>query len=464
MSSSVSPINSLSSYSGQYFSGMSNYSQDLNNAISRELQIASLPIQLLQNNVNTLNSQSSELQTLSGDFAAVQSAISGLSSAAGNLLSASVANYNVATATVGSNANAGSYSLEVDNLGSYSDALSLDALTKVTDPTKQSISTGKSYTLTVAGQQIHPSIVPQGSSLNALAQAINGANAGVQATVLEVGSSTAPDYRLSLQSAQYGDVSMQLFDGTQNLLAASGPAGQPVQYTVNGKAVSSGSRTVTLAEGLTVNLTGTDVGAPTTVTVAPNAAGMGYALQSFVSAYNATITELNKNMGQSGGPLAGQSIVYELTNSLQGLANYASGGSQIPSLAALGVNFSDTTGQLSFDQNVFDSATSAQPAAAVAFLGSPTGGGFLQAATNALSSISDPVSGSLTGDVTTTQSSITKTNTQITTQEAQVTQLQTNLTNQMSAADAMIYSMQQQSTYFQQMFTAEQDAEMAGMA
>ncbi|HTQ54193.1 MAG TPA: flagellar filament capping protein FliD [Bryobacteraceae bacterium] len=464
MSSSVSPISSLSAYSGLYFSGMSNYSQDLNNAISREVQIASLPIQQLQNNVNALSSQASELQTLQSDLSAVQSAVSGIGTAAGSLLSATLSNYSVANATVASNASAGSYSLEVDNLGSYSNALSIDGLPTVTDPGSQSISTSGSYTLTVNGQTIQPAIQPQGDTLNALAQAINNANAGVQATVVNVGNNTAPDYRLSLESDTYGDVSMQLNDGSRDLLAATGDPGQPVQYIVNGKSIQSDTRSITLAQGLTMTLTGTNVDAPATVTVAPNTSSIGNALRSFISAYNTAVTEINKNLGQGGGALAGQSIVYELMNTLQGLANFTVGGSQIPSLAALGVNFNDTTGQLSFDQDTFNSATSGQVDALTAFLGSATGGGFLQTATSAMTSLLDPDSGILTGDISSVQSSITSTDQQISTEQDQVNQLQTNLINQMSAADALIYSMQQQATYFQQMFLAQQAAETAGLA
>ncbi|MGA2134224.1 MAG: flagellar filament capping protein FliD [Bryobacteraceae bacterium] len=463
MSTSASPISSLSSYSGEYFNGMSNYSQDLNNEISREVQIASLPIQQLQNNVSTMTSQQTELQTLNSDVEGVQSAISSLSGAAGSLLAATVADASVATATVSSGALAGSYTLEVDNLGSYSDALSVDGLPTVTDPTSQSISASTSYTLTVNGQTIQPPIQPAGSSLDDLAAAINSANAGVQAVVVDVGSNASPDYRLSLQSDQFGAVSMQLNDGRGNLLEASGSSGQPVQYSVDGKAIESNSDTITLAPGVSVNLTGTNVGSPTTITVAPDASGVGNALQSFVTAYNAAVTELDKNVGQGGGALAGQSIVYELLNTLQGLANYTPGGSQIPSLAALGVSFDDTTGQLSFDQSTFDTATSGESAALASFLGSATGGGFLETATNSLTGLVDPTTGILSGELTTVQSSITSTNQQISDEQAQVSQLQTNLTNQMSAADAMIYSLQQQDSYFQQMFAAQQASETAGL-
>jgi flagellar hook-associated protein 2 len=447
---------------------MSSYSQDLNNAISQEVQIASLPIQLLQNDVNDLTNQSNELQTLDTDFGSVQSAVSGLASAAGNMLAANVADPSVATATLGKGATAGSYSLQVTNLGSYSDALSVDpssanGLPTVTDPTANNISASGSYTLTVTVGSAAPtttSISYSGGNLDGLAQAINDANAGVQATVVNVGSSSAPDYRLSLQSDRLGPVTMQLNDGNQNLLAASGSGGALAQYAINGKQVQSDSDTVTLAPGLTIQLTGTDASAATTVTVAADASGIGSALQSFVSTYNSAITELGKNRGQSGGALAGESIVYELTDELQGLANYSNGDGAINSLATLGVTFNDTTGQLSFDQSAFDSATSGQTDALAQFLGSATGGGFLETATNTMTGLLDPTSGVLTQEIGTIQSNITSTNTQIADEENQVSQLQTNLTQQMSAADAMIYELQQQATQVQGIFTAEQDSEI----
>ena len=456
--SSIPSAVSGSSANTTYFNGMSNYSASLNNEISQEVEIASLPIDLLDNDVTTLTNQSTELGTLNSDVGSVQSAIAGLASAAGNTLSAGVSDSS-ATATLGSGATAGTYTLAVTNLGSYSAALSDDGLTTVTDPTSQNISASGSYTLTVNGATTP--ITLAATNLNGLAQAINTADADVQATVVNVGSNSAPDYRLSLQSNQLGPVTMQLSDGTQPLLEASGAAGTPAQYTIDGKAISSNSDTVTLAPGLTAQLTATN-SSPATITVAANPTGIGNAFQSFVSSYNSAITELGKNIGQSGGALAGDSIVYQLIDTLQGLANYTSGSSNISSMAALGLTFNDTTGQLSFDQSTFDSATSGQTDALTAFLGSATGGGFLETATNALAGIEAPTTGTLSTEISSIQADITSTNSQITSETAQVSQLQANLTQQMSAADSLIYEMQQQSTQIDGIFTAEQDSEMAG--
>lgn len=446
------------STSASIFMGTSTYSQDLQNVISREVAIASLPITQLQNNVSQLTGQSSELQTLSSRFSVLQSAISNLFTVAGQMLSVTSSNSSAVQATLGSGALAGSYAITVDNLGSYSNAFSLDGLAAtVTDPSSQSISTSGSYTLTV-GTAGPITIQPSGSNLNALVQAINNANAGVHATVVNVGGSAAPDYRLSLQSDQLGDVSMQLNDGNQDLLGSAGDPGQQAQYTINGKAVQSGSRSVTLAPGLTVDLNGTTAGVPATITVAPDNTAAGNALSAFATAYNAAADEINHNRGQGGGALAGQSIVSTLSNSLHSLTSYTSGSGAISSLISLGLTFDGTTGHLSFDAGAFDAATSGQLDALTQFLGTPDSGGFLQMATNTLSGIEDATSGSLTLAISSTLSEIGNVNQQISDKQDRVNLLQENLTKQMAAADALIAGLQQQATYFNNMFTAMQIA------
>ena len=477
---------SLSSQSGSstptnYFNGMSTYASSLNNAISQAVEMASFPIELLQNDVTSLTGQSQELSSLSGDVTNVQSAISTLASDAGNMLSASVSDGS-ATVTVGSGASANSYTLQVAKLGSYSDALSVvpttaNGLATVSDPAAQNISTSQNYTLTVTNSDSTPPVTTNtpipysGGNLNGLVQAINNANSGVQAAVVNVGTNNVPNYVLSLQSDGLGSVTMQLNDGPgdsanpggtgTNLLTPSGSGGTQAEYYIDGQQVFSETDTVTLAPGVTAQLQNTNTN-PATVRVAANPATIGNDLQSFVSAYNTAMTELGNNRGQGTGALAGQSIVYQVTDALQSLANYATGDGAVNSLATLGLTFSDTTGQLSFDQSTFDSATSGQSAALTQFLGSATGGGFLQTATNTMTGMLNPSTGTLTQEVSSITANITSTNSQIASKQAAVTLLQGNLTTQMAAADSMIYELQQQSTEISGIFTAEQDAEMAG--
>src|SRR5207247_6482351 len=95
--------------------------------------------------------------------------------------------------------------------GSSSTSISADGMPTVTDPAIQSISASSTFTLTIGG--VPQTITPAANNLNALAAAINAAGASVQATIVNVGPPTAPDYRLSLQSNTLGNVSLQLNDG-----------------------------------------------------------------------------------------------------------------------------------------------------------------------------------------------------------------------------------------------------------
>jgi len=95
----------------------------------------------------------------------------------------------------------------------------------------------------------------------------------------------------------------------------------------------------------------------------------------------------------------------------------------------------------------------------IAFLGSAKGGGFLQAATNALNNIETPNTGLLKTAESALRSQVNSLGNTITQKQAAVSQLQTNLTNQMAKADAAIDSMQQQYAYMNSVYLAEQTAD-----
>ncbi len=430
--------------------GLSNYSQDLQNEVNREISLAELPTQELQNETTTLTSQATELSTLSGNFQSLQSAVSTLNADSQGILAASVSNSNVLSATAGTGALAGSYTVKVTQAGAYASAMST---TGVSDPTSQSISSASSFTLSVGG--VDTTITPSSNTLNALVSAINAnSSAGVQATVVNVGSSSSPNYELSLQNTSFGDspISLTATGSSTNLLSPL-TTGQDVQYQVNGSPstpISSTSSTVTLSTGLTVNLLGTGT---STVTVAPSTISLSNDLSSFVTAFNNASDELTKNIGKNGGALGGNSIVYTLQQALNSIGNYTGTNSGLTSLSQLGLTF-DTSGHLNFDPSVLAGASTSQVDNIVSFLGNATSGGFLQFATNTLSGIEDSTTGVLTNDITQTNNSITSDNQLISQQQAQLTQMQTNLQAQMSKADSTIASLESQQSFYGSLFYA----------
>jgi flagellar hook-associated protein 2 len=446
------------------FNGTSQYAADLQQAITQAVTIASIPLSELENNVSSLQSQSSEVSTLQSDFTALQTAVQSLSSTSGsNSLSGKVSDDTVATVSVdGSTAVApGTYSLNVISAGSPTSTLSAVGLTIVTDPSTGSISSSNTFTLSVGGSTFQVS--PATNTLNALAEAINSAGLGVSATVVNIGPSSAPDYRLSLQSTTLGDENIQLNDGTQNLLTILAH-GAAATYQVDGQPappsapISSSTSTVTLAPGVTANLVGTG---ETTVTVAPDSSGAANALSAFATAYNSALAELDNNHGTAGGALTGQSITFELEQALRNLTQFTGGSGSVQNLSNLGLTFSQS-GQLSFDQATFDNAASTDPNDVASFLGTATSGGFLENATNVLTELTNTSTGLFAATNNSYQSQITSDNQQITDQEARITTMQNNLTAQMAQADTLIATLESQVNYYTNYFTDTRNAISSG--
>ncbi|HEY1757521.1 MAG TPA: flagellar filament capping protein FliD [Bryobacteraceae bacterium] len=441
------------------FNGTSTYASDLQQEITHAVTIASLPLNALDANLSLLQSQSSELNTLQGDFGSLLTAVQSLDQANnGGSLTASVSDNTVATATLDSAAaiSGGTYSLDVTKAGSPTTTLSSSTLPTVADPSVGSISSSSSFTLTVGTTPY--TITPSADTLDALVQAINSSGASANATLVNIGSPSAPDYRLSVQSSALGAIGITLTDGPQDLLGTP-TTGIPAQYQVNGQPttpISSDSDTVTLAPGLTVNLL-----APgnTTITVASNSSSAANALSSFAAAYNTASSELSTSRGTRGGALTGQSIIFSLEESLRNLTSYSGGSGSVQNLTDLGITFNQS-GQLTFDQAQFSTVAATDPDAVAAFLGSAESGtGFLNAATNILNSLGNATNGVFEASESTTQQQITNDNAQIASVQAQVTQVQNQITAQMSAADSLIASLQSQSTYFTNYFTAEQEVQ-----
>jgi flagellar hook-associated protein 2 len=443
------------------FTGTSQFSAQLQQALQTAITAASEPLTQMQTDLTTLQSQQGELNTLSTDFTSLQTAVASVAAAAGaSSYSAALSNASVASVSLTGTPEVGSLSLHVTNMGTSDTSMSSNGLTTVTDPTKGNISNATSYSLTV-GPSYSTTITPSGTSLSDLADAINQSGAPVEAMVVNIGSSASADYRLFVQGTQFGDQAIQLTasNGTQegnSLFTLGGTPGADATYQINGEPsipISTSSSTVTLASGVTATLQ--SVGT-TTINITRSTSALTSALSNLAAAYNTAVTDLNKNHGQSGGALTGDSTVNSLSQTLQNMMNYSTGSpgsSGYTSLAGLGFSFSDT-GVLSFDPTTIENASSSQLSQLFSFLGSTTGSGFLETATNAMTSVLDPSTGYLTGDITQVGTNIAAQNTKISNEQSQISTLQTTLTAQMTAADASISSMEQQLMYMQNLFSA----------
>ena len=197
------------------FTGSSQFSTDFQNSIKRAVDMASLPITLMTKDVTTLQSQSDTLDTINTKFAALQTAVKGMSDAmSGSSFQADISNTAVVSATLGDTALEGTYSIDVQNIGAYA--------VSMTPSNWDGVSTAKhTYQLWVGDMTDSKNridIAPDNDSAATVAAAINAkASDKVRATVVNVGSVSSPDYRISLQSTTLGATPIQLVDPSHAL-------------------------------------------------------------------------------------------------------------------------------------------------------------------------------------------------------------------------------------------------------
>ncbi|MBS0339487.1 MAG: flagellar filament capping protein FliD, partial [Proteobacteria bacterium] len=194
------------------------------------------------------------------------------------------------------------------------------------------------------------------NTLTGIRDAINAADAGVTASIVNDGSGTP--FRLVLLSKETGAASSMRIsvDGDaalQNLLG-NDPAGtqnlqqtlaaQDAKLTVNGIAVSSGTNTVKEAiQGTTLTLVQTGT---TGLSMKANTAAMKTAINDFVKAYNAlqstakSLTAYDADT-KTGAALMGDSTTRNLMNRVRQVLTspQASGTNEVKVLNEIGVAF-----------------------------------------------------------------------------------------------------------------------------
>jgi flagellar hook-associated protein 2 len=434
------------------FNGQSTYSADFQQIIDRAVQTQSIPLAQMTDQQNTDQTALTTLQYLVTDVQQLQSAISALAtSVTSSALTPTISNSSAVSVALDSSATAASYQLEIDSLGSATQTISTGSPKVVSDPASQDLSTTSSYTLTVNGAV--NTITPQSNTLSGLVSAINdNSTLGVTASVVNVGSSSAPDYRLALQANQLGNVSISLSDGTENLMQTLS-TGSPALYKVDGlnQQISSNSDTVQLAPGVTATLLGTTpAGSPATISVGASTTNAQTALQQFATAYNNVVAAFATQHGQTDGALSGSSILLVAQQALESINGYKTQSGSIGYLSAVGLDL-NTQGQLTFNQSEFQSSVGSNFTALSNFVGD-TQSGFIEAANNAIANLIDPSYGGLIVQENAVNKDLATLSSKITDQTNQINLFQQNLAKQLSASDALISVLQSQNTFFQGLF------------
>jgi flagellar hook-associated protein 2 len=384
---------------------------NVNSIVSQLMSVEQQPLTALQ------TAQTGYQADLSA-WGTVQSAISSLQTAAQALddpnqlqsLSASVGDTSQMSASVNSQAVAGSYSIAVNTLAQsqqlissgFANTTSIVGTGTLTFNFGTYNSTANTFTPNATAAAPSVTIDSSDDTLQGVANAVNAAGIGVTATIVNDGSSsgnhlvftsTATGTSNSMQitvadsdgnNTDSSGLSQLAYDPTaavgsgQNLSQTQ--AAQDATLSIDGIAVTKPSNTITDAiQGVTLNLTKAAPSTPTTLTVASDSSGITTALNNFVSAYNS----LNTTMAgltaydastNTAGLLLGDPTAGALEDRIQSVLAQALPSGTLTTLEQVGLGV-NSDGSLSLDTSTLNAAVAANPNAIVplfAAVGTPS--------------------------------------------------------------------------------------------
>ena len=389
---------------------------DVNGIVSQLMAVERQPLALLNQREADFQAKLSAYGTLKGAVSAFQTAMQGLADPAKfQAATVSVADTSILTATTNTKGEAvpGSYSVEVQQLAqqqkirsegfaSTNSTVGSGTLTIQYGTYDNGLNT---FTLNNAKPAQTITIDPSNNTLSGVRDAINAANIGVNATIINDGSSnllvlTAKDTGAanSIKITTSDDDGVDL-DNTglsqlafdPSATAGSGKnltqvqAAQDAKLQIDGIAISKSSNAITDAiEGVTLNLLKNNLGSSTILDVTRNAAGVKASVETFVKSYNAvnqTLADLStyNTVAKKGGVLQGDSAAMSIQRWLRSTVSAATGSTSgaagnFTSLSQIGVAF-QKDGSLALDSTRLQTAMDAgfdQIASLFAASGKPT--------------------------------------------------------------------------------------------
>ena len=334
----------------------------------------------LTNQQSSLDSQVSAYGTFASALDTLKLALPPLEDAsqlAG--FAATVADKTIATATTTSDAVAGQYSLQVNNLATSATLTSQPVLAGTAAP----VGTG-TLTIAVGGASTAITIDSTNNSLAGIAAAINSAsnNPGVTASII----TSTTGSRLVLAGTATGaanaiTVTPSGGDGGLSSLAFTQTrAAQDASFSINGFAATSASNVVSSAiTGVTLNLQqASAANTPTTLTISPDTSSAQASIDKFVTALNGVLSSIQTLTGfdpstNTAGPLNGNATLEAFQNQLQSILGQVTNGSGgVKSLTDLGIT-AGTDGTYATDDTKLGNALSGSLASIGNLLGGATG-------------------------------------------------------------------------------------------
>lgn len=356
---------------------------DINSLVTQLMRAERQPLDALNTKKSQTNQKISAFGQIKSAISSLQSALSSLKSgSAFDVFKAASSDSKIASATANSNAAAGAYDITVTKLAKSRVEGTTSGLF---DQSTDAISTTGTLTFTVGSKSFSVNVTNT-DTLESVRDTINSATydddanpatpdktqALVQASVVNVGTSSSPDYKLIFTSTGKGSDGAVSIGGTSAAALGLGDyvTSDPdltstlntsliqrendTQATINGVNITRSSNTIDdVIAGATITLSSTG---STTIGVSRDTDAIAAKVNDFISAYNklrSTITDLRKKGGTLEADSSALSVVSDLQSTFNAPANIA--GTNFKWLAEVGISF-QKDGSLALDSTKFTDA------------------------------------------------------------------------------------------------------------
>ncbi|MCP1104432.1 flagellar filament capping protein FliD [Serratia nevei] len=283
----------------------------------------------------------------------------------------------------------GNYVVEVKNLAQAQTLTTQAPISEQTAKLGTDGATDRSLTIT-AGNPPKETKIPLSddqTSLVELRDAINGAKAGVTASIMRVGDN---DYQLAVSSSSTGEnnkISLQVDNDDKlgdilNYKATRGTATamkqtvepQDAELVVNGTEIKRSTNSISDAlQGVTIDLkTKTKPDEKQNLVISTNTAGTTDKIKEWVDGYNSLLDTFNSltkftpvKSGEapnpSNGPLLGDNTLRGIQSSIKSALSAAQDNPELKGLGNLGISTNTKTGKLEIDSTKLKKALDEKP-------------------------------------------------------------------------------------------------------
>ena len=443
---------------------------DVDSIVTQLMKLERQPIDSLETKKSASEAKISAFGQVKSALSSLQTALAALQKTASfTATKASVADSSAFGAVSSAGATAGNYSIEIGQLAKAQRV----ATSATSEPTVAAgdltitLGTLSGGSFTADPARTTTVTLSSGSTLEELRDAINGADAGVTARVINNGTidqlvlasdDTGADQAFQI-SGSGGLAGFNYDPATASGSLSSVQTAQDAELTVDGIAVTRSTNTISdLVDGVTLTLKG-ETTAPTSFNVELDNSTAQKAVEAFVSAYNSAVTTMRsltsydpatKKAGSLNGESGIRNILSQLHATLGGSLDDLTGAK---SLTSIGLSFA-LNGTLSVDTAKLTAAL-ADPTQNVAelFTGNDTVSGYADLLNTKLTDLLS-TGGSLASRTDALNGSIDSYGDRIDALELRMDAIEKRYRAQFAALDSMMSSMNQTSTFLTQQLSA----------